>query len=99
MPETTIQEQLRDAQVRVKGLAAKRDQVIRDAGIEEQKLQQVYDNLKQLGVDAPESLSKEDLEKLAEETKERLFVEMKGLMDALATGEGLLADYNKIQQE
>ena len=94
-----IQEQLREAQVKVKGLAAKRDQIIRDAGIEEQKLQQVYDNLKQLGIDSPESLSKDDLEKLAEETRLKLLAEMNGLMDAITAGEGLIKDYEKIQQE
>lgn len=94
-----IQEQLKEAQAKVKSLAAKRDQIIRDAGIEEQKLQQVYDNLKQLGIDSPESLSKGDLESLAEATRIRLLGEMNSLMDAIAVGEGLLKDYEKIQQE
>ena len=59
MPD--IQEQLRLAQAKVKALSSRRDQVIRDAGIEEQKLQHLYESLRQLGVSDPEALSEDKL--------------------------------------
>ena len=98
MSEDNIQEQLRLAQAKVKVLAGKRDQIIRDAGVEEQKLQQVHDNLRQLGIESPESLSKEDLQRLVEVTKEKLAAEMRGLAEALSEGEALLQEYEKAQQ-
>ena len=87
------------AQSRVKTLAGKRDQLIRDAGIEEQKLQQVYDNLRQLGVSNPESLDADDLQRLAETTQAELESNMQSLTEALSKGESLLEDYSKSQQE
>jgi hypothetical protein len=91
-----IQQQLKDAQARVKVLAGKRDQAIRDAGIEEQKLKQVYDNLRQLGIESPEALSEDDLQRLAEDTKKKLETEMLGLMETLSKGEALLLEYEKV---
>jgi uncharacterized protein YigA (DUF484 family) len=93
-----IQEQLRIAQSRVKTLASKRDQIIRDAGIEEQKLQQIHDNLRQLGVGSPETLSSEELQALAEETNAKLKETLQSLMESLSKGEALLMEYDKLQQ-
>ncbi len=96
MPDT--QEQLRLAQSRVKALSNRRDQVIRDAGIEEQKLQHLYDTLRQLGVSDPEALSEEKLKELAALTQAQLEENLKGLSDALAKGEALLREYETLQQ-
>jgi uncharacterized membrane protein len=96
MPE--IQEQLRLAQSRVKALAAKRDQIIRDAGVEEQKLQQVYENLRQLGVKNPETMSEAELKTLAETTSMSLGEALHDLMESLSKGEALLLEYDKFQQ-
>jgi hypothetical protein len=96
MPDT--QEQLRLAQSRVKALSSRRDQVIRDAGIEEQKLQHLYDTLRQLGVSDPEALSEEKLKELAALTQAQLEENLKGLSDALAKGEALLREYETLQQ-
>ena len=96
MPE--IQEQLRLAQGRVKTLAARRDQIIRDAGVEEQKLQQVYENLRQLGVKNPETLSEADLKSLAADTEKTLETSLQSLLDSLAKGEDLLKQYDQFQQ-
>ena len=96
MPD--IQEQLRLAQSRVKVLSGRRDQVIRDAGIEEQKLQHLYDTLRQLGVSDPESMGEEKLRELAALTQKELEDNLRGLADALAKGEALLREYEAIQQ-
>ncbi len=96
MPE--IQEQLRTAQARVKTLAAKRDQIIRDAGVEEQKLQQVYENLRHLGVKNPETLSEVELKALAETTSMSLGEALHDLLESLSKGEELLKEYDAIQQ-
>ena len=96
MPDT--QEQLRLAQSRVKALSSRRDQVIRDAGIEEQKLQHLYESLRQLGVSDPEALSEEKLKELAALTQAQLEENLKGLSDALAKGEALLREYETLQQ-
>ena len=96
MPDT--QEQLRLAQSRVKALSSRRDQVIRDAGIEEQKLQHLYDTLRQLGVSDPEALSEDKLKELAALTQAQLEENLKGLSDALAKGEALLREYETLQQ-
>jgi hypothetical protein len=96
MPD--IQEQLRLAQARVKALSSRRDQVIRDAGIEEQKLQHLYDTLRQLGVSDPEALSEDKLRELAALTQKELEDNLKGLAEALAKGEELLKEYETLQQ-
>jgi uncharacterized membrane protein len=96
MPD--ILDQLKLAQGRVKTLATKRDQIIRDAGVEEQKLQQVYDNLRQLGIDKPESLSEANLKTLAETTEKTLEDNLKSLLESLSKGEALIGEYDKFQQ-
>jgi hypothetical protein len=96
MPD--IQEQLRLAQAKVKALSSRRDQVIRDAGIEEQKLQHLYESLRQLGVSDPEALSEDKLRELAALTQKDLEENLRGLADALARGEALLKEYESLQQ-
>ena len=96
MPD--IQEQLRLAQAKVKALSSRRDQVIRDAGIEEQKLQHLYESLRQLGVSDPEALSEDKLRELAALTQKDLEENLRGLADALAKGEALLKEYENLQQ-
>ena len=93
-----IQEQLRLAQAKVKALSSRRDQVIRDAGIEEQKLQHLYESLRQLGVSDPEALSEDKLRELAALTQKDLEENLRGLADALARGEALLKEYESLQQ-
>ena len=92
-----IQEQLRDAQARVKALAARRDQLIREAGVEEQKLEQAYESLRQLGVENPQNLTEDGLKELAKDTEQRLSIEMNNLMDILAKGESLIKEYDQRQ--
>ena len=96
MPD--IQEQLRLAQAKVKALSSRRDQVIRDAGIEEQKLQHLYESLRQLGVNDPEALSEDKLRELVALTQKDLEENLRGLADALAKGEALLKEYESLQQ-
>lgn len=92
-----LQEQLKEAQARVKALAGKRDQVIRDAGVEEQKLQQAYENLRQLGVPNPENLTKDELIRLSNDTAKTLETHLRGLLETLDEGEALLEKYNEAQ--
>ena len=92
-----IQEQLRSAQARAKALSSRKDQILRDAGIEEQKLKQVYESLKQLGVPRPESLSEGELKELEEDSRKKLDASLEALLKALSEGESLLAEYDRLQ--
>ena len=93
-----VQEQLRLAQLRVKALSSRRDQIIQEAGREEQKLQHLYDSLRQLGVGSPEGMSEGDLEELAASTNAELGKSLQELAEALARGEALLGEYDSLQQ-
>ena len=96
MPD--VQEQLRLAQLRVKALSSRRDQVLRDAGVEEQKLQHLYESLRQLGVGSPEAMTEEELRALAAQTQGELEESLRGLAEALTKGEALLKEYDSLQQ-
>jgi hypothetical protein len=65
MPELSTSERLKQAQARVKALAASRDQIIGDIRVANQKLKQSYENLRELGVEAPEDLTLKQLSALA----------------------------------
>ena len=95
MPD--IQEQLRSAQARVKTLAGRRDQINREVGVEEQKLAQIFENLRQLGVDGPEGKSTEELQGLADQTQAELEEGLKRLAESLSQGEALLTEYDRLQ--
>jgi hypothetical protein len=58
-----ITEELKTLQTKVKALVIKREGLIRDAGVEERKVQEAIEKLAELGIDAAR-LSVEELENL-----------------------------------
>jgi hypothetical protein len=87
----TVEDQLKELQRRVKALAASRDSIIRDAGIQEQKLQEAYQKLRDLGITDPEKMTDEDLTQLSEALQSKLTAAIAELMELVEEGEKLLA--------
>jgi hypothetical protein len=87
----TTEEQLKDLQRRVKLLATNRDNIIRDAGIQEQKLQEAHQKLRDLGIKDPEKMTDNDLEKLAMDLQSKLTAAIEELTATVEEGEKLLA--------
>ena len=87
----TVEEQLKDLQRRVKLLTTNRDNIIRDAGIQEQKLQEAHQKLRDLGIKDPEKMSDEDLERLALDLQSKLTAAITELTTLVEEGEKLIA--------
>ena len=88
---------LRDIQARVKALASKRDQIIRDAGAEENKLEEAYGKLRELGIDGPETLTVEDLQAMSEKLQTELAQKVSDMETQVAKGEQLMTKYQELQ--
>lgn len=98
MPEVTA-ETLKQIQSRVKSLQTSRDQILREQAVQEQKRNEAYRNLKQLGIDNPEELSAKQLQALADEKKTELSQKVQALEEQLSQGESLVTKFNELQQE
>jgi len=85
------EQEIHDLQARVKVLSTKRDGIIRQAGSEEQKLQEAYARLRELGVENPEKLSTDALEGLAGSLQTQLGVAVAELTAKVEEGERLLS--------
>jgi hypothetical protein len=88
--------ELKDLQTRQKALTAQRDQIIRDQGIQERKLEEIYAQLRVLGIESPELLSPEELMELSEDLKQKLEVKITTMAGLLQKGEALLAQYQEV---
>jgi hypothetical protein len=86
----TVEEQLKDLQRRVKLLATNRDNIIRDVGIQEQKLKEAHQKLRDLGIQDPEKMTDEDLEQLAADLQSKLTAAIAELTELVEEGEKLL---------
>jgi uncharacterized membrane protein len=89
---------LKEIQSKVKELAGKRDQIIRDQGIEERKLEEAYERLRELGIEKPEDLTNEQIQELAEKFQNELTEKLTALETQVAQGEDLMARYRTIQE-
>jgi hypothetical protein len=98
MTELSIQERLRAAQAKVKSLNSSREQIIGDARVEEQKLKQAYSNLRELGIENPESMSIKELRALEVTSKAELEEKLNAVETQLAKGEELIRKYNSLQE-
>lgn len=85
------EQQISNLHARVKTLAARRDELIRKAGSEEQKLQEAFTRLRELGIENPEGLSIVSLEDLANQLQEQLATALTELEAKVTEGEQLLA--------
>ena len=87
---------IKQLQEKVKALANKREQVIRDQGAQEQKLEEAYNKLRSLGITDPEKLTAEELEDLATKTQLEFNQKVAELEQQIEQGEALLAKHQEI---
>jgi len=90
MAEKSIQDRLKEAQTRYKALQAQRDQVIHEAGAEENKLTEAYTKLRDLGVEGPEKLTSRQLQELVQSLQTELEQKLAVLETELTNGEQLV---------
>lgn len=93
------QESLREAQARVKALQSTRDQIMRTHAVQEQKRDEAYKNLRELGVPNPETMTAKDLMALAAQKKAELQEKFTALNEQLVQGEALTQKYHELEQE
>jgi uncharacterized protein YceH (UPF0502 family) len=86
-------QQLKDLQNRQKALVAKRDTLIRDAGVEERRLAEAIEKLVDLGVKDAASLTPDQLQERAEALQAKLTANMEKISQELTMGEALLREY------
>ena len=98
MSEVSIQDRLRIAQAKVKALNSSREKIIGDARVEEQKLKQAYSNLKDSGIENPESMTVKELRTLEASSKAQLEEKLIAIEDQLSKGEELMQKYNELQE-
>ncbi len=98
MTELSIQERLKQAQAKVKALNSNRESIIGDHAREEQKLKQAYSNLRELGVEDPESKTVKELKALEADSKAQLETKLEAIETQLTTGEELMKKYNELQE-
>ena len=98
MAEVT-QDTLRQVQARVKALQGTREQIVRQQAKQQEKRDEAYKNLRQLGIDDPESKTSKQLQALADEKKAELEEKVQLLEWQLSQGEALVAKFQEIQQE
>ncbi len=98
MSEIT-QDTLKQLQARVKALQTSRDQIMRVQAQQEQKRDEAYRNLRELGIDSPEGLTSKQMQALADEKKAELAEKVKALDEQLTQGEGLITKFQELQQE
>ena len=98
MAEVT-QETLKQIQARAKALQGTRDQIMRQQAAQEQRRDDAYKNLRQLGIESPESMTAKQLQALSDEKKAELAEKVTALEEQLTQGEALVAKFNELQQE
>jgi len=89
---------LKEIQGKVKALAAKRDQIIRDQGIEERRLEEAYEKLCELGIEKPEDLSAQEIQDLADKLQAEFAEKLAALDIQVNQGEALMAKYQATQE-
>jgi hypothetical protein len=98
MVEVTA-ETLKQVQTRVKNLQGSRDQLLRQQAMQEQRRDEAYKNLRQLGIDDPEKMTDKQLQALAEEKKIELAEKVQTLEKQLSQGESLVTKFQELQNE
>jgi hypothetical protein len=97
MPEVRdFNAELKSIQASVKTLGAQRDRLNRDAGVEERRVQESIEKLKELGIEAPDKLSVAQLSKLRDAAQEELRVKIDLLKGKVEEGQALMAEYEAI---
>ncbi len=91
------QDRLKQLKARVTTLQSSKDQINREQGIEQRKLDEAYEKLRELGVENPEAMSAKELQSLAETAKAQLDEKLTALGEQLTQGEALMAKYQQLQ--
>jgi hypothetical protein len=92
-------ESLKQAQARVKALQSARDQIMRQQAVQEQKRDEAYRSLRELGIENPEGMSSKELAALADQKKAELEEKFSALEGQLDQSEQLVQKFNELQQE
>ena len=90
---------LKQVQEKIKIFSSKRDQIIGEIGREEGQLENACNKLKELGVENPEKLTKEELEALTTRVQKQLNEKVATLEEQLKTGEDLINKYQALGEE
>lgn len=98
MAEVT-QETLKEIQSRVKALQSTRDSIIGTFRVQENKRDEAYAKLRELGIENPEKLTSKELQALADQKRAELAEKVATLNEQLAQGEKLIQQYQELQQE
>lgn len=99
MFSVTSTETLKEIQSRVKALQTSRDQIMRQQAVQEQKRDEAYKNLRQLGIETPEGMTPKDLQALADQKKAELSTKVTELEEQLTQGEALVTKFHELQNE
>ena len=91
-----LEEQLVVLQNRVKKLATNRDQLIRDQGAAERKLEEAQEKLRELGIET-DGLTSKQLQEKAEELEAQLEAKVAELTVKVEEGEVLVARYQQVR--
>jgi hypothetical protein len=91
-----LEEQLVVLQTRVKKLATNRDQLIRDQGAAERKLEEAQEKLRELGIET-DGLTSKQLQEKAEELETQLEAKVAELVVKVEEGEALVAKYQQVR--
>lgn len=95
MPDQ-LEEQLVVLQNRVKKLAGNRDQLIRDQGAAERKLEEAQEKLRELGIET-EGLTSKELQAQAEALEAQLAAKVEEITAKVVEGEQLVAKYQEVR--
>lgn len=92
------QETIKKVQQRLKSLQNDRDRILRQQAVQEQKRDEAYKNLRQLGITNPESMTSKELQALAESKNKELEEKIKEIELQLEQGEALITKFNSITE-
>lgn len=91
-----LEEQIVVLNARVKKLAANRDQLNRDAGAAERKLEEAQEKLRALGIET-EGLTSKQLQEKAQELEAELGTKVTEITTKIEEGEALVAKYQQVR--
>lgn len=86
---------LREIQTKVKELAGQRDRIVREQAVEESRLTEAYEKLRELGITDPEKLSAQEIQDMAAKLQAELEQKLTALEKQVQEGEALMAKYQQ----
>lgn len=92
----TLVNDLKAAQARVKEIGDKRQQLLRDASVEEHKVNEALAKLKELGVDGADKLQIADLVALRDQTQAAVEADLAKVKTQIAEADAVMAEYESV---